>query len=302
MAGFGIWLKELRAEFLTASIVPVLLGGALARYDTGSLDQLTFALTLAGAAFLHIGANVANDYFDHVSGNDPLNTRFVRPFTGGSRLIQEGLITPGAVLVTSIIFIIAAVIVGIVLTLMKGPVIIVLGLAGIISGFFYTAPPIRFAYRGIGELIVGINFGLLIVIGTYFVQTGTVTAAAVVASLPLTLLVAAIIIINEFQDSNADARVGKRTLVVRLGTRKSSVLFAAVVLGAFACLIAGVFVRLLPPHTLIALVSILFAFKAITTARRHHNATTALIPANAMTIITHLLTGLLMTAGYMWAG
>ena len=128
------------------------------------------------------------------------------------------------------------------------------------------------------------------------------TSAAIVASLPVTLLVAAIIIINEFQDSNADARVGKRTLVVRLGTRKGSVLFAAVVLAAYACLIAGVLVRLLPVHTLIALISLPFALKAIAAARRHHDATTALAPANAMTILSHLLTGLLMFAGYLWAG
>lgn len=302
MTGIGIWIKELRAEFLTASVVPVLLGAAIARYDTGSIESLTFILTLAGAAFLHIGANVANDYFDHISGNDPLNIRYVRPFTGGSRMIQEGLISPGAVLATSIIFIIAAVVIGISLALMKGPLVIALGLAGIISGFFYTAPPFRFAYRGIGELLVGINFGLLIVIGTYYVQTGAVTPAAIAASLPLTLLVAAIIIINEFQDSEADARVGKRTLVVRLGTRQGSIMFAAVVLAAYACLIAGVLIRLLPAQTLIALISLPFALKAVTTARRHHDATTELAPANAMTILSHLLTGLLMFAGYLWAG
>jgi 1,4-dihydroxy-2-naphthoate octaprenyltransferase len=292
----------LRTEFLTASVTSVLVGGAVAWYESGSIDWGLFLLTLAGAACLHLGTNVANDYFDHRSGNDALNIRYVRPFTGGSRLIQEGLITPKTVLVTSISLCAVGLVIGIILAVARGPFVILLGLIGFVSGFFYAAPPFQFAHRGVGELLVGINFGLLIVIGTYYVQTGGISTAAVIAALPVSLLIAAVIIINEFQDSNADARVGKRTIIVRLGTGRGVVLYAAVTLCAYVPLIAGVASKLLPVETLLALLSLPLVLKAIVTARRHHSATKELAPANALTIMIHLATGLLLCAGYLIAG
>jgi 1,4-dihydroxy-2-naphthoate octaprenyltransferase len=300
--GIAVWLRELRAEFLTASIVPVILAAAVARYETGGIDPLLFVLTLAGVVFLHLGANTANDYFDHLSGNDALNVDYVRPFTGGSRLIQQGLISPGSVIVTSILFFAAALTIGVVLTMIRGPLVLALGLAGVLFGFFYTAPPLSFASRGLGELTVGLSFGVLAVSGTYFVQTGTVTAGCIVASLAPTFLIIAVIVINEFQDSSADARVGRRTLVVRAGTRKAVALYGAVILLSYVSIIIGTAADLLPPLTLIALATAPLALKAIATARAHHASPAALAPANALTIIIHLSCGLLMAIGIFAAG
>jgi len=117
LKGLKTWLKELRAEFLPASILPVLVAGSLAYYEEGTFDAYLFSLTLLGVAFMHLGTNVANDYYDHISGNDILNKDYVRPFTGGSRLIQEGMISPRAVLATAVSFFAAATIVGIFLFL-----------------------------------------------------------------------------------------------------------------------------------------------------------------------------------------
>ena len=103
MPGSRVVVRELRAEFLTASVIPVLLAGAVVHFETALFDWPLFLLTLFGAAFLHIGTNVINDYFDHLSGNDPVNIRYIRPFTGGSRLIQDKLLTPKAVLTTSLL-------------------------------------------------------------------------------------------------------------------------------------------------------------------------------------------------------
>ncbi len=302
MPGITVWLKELRAEFLTASIIPVILATSVVRYEAGAVDPLLFALTLVGVVFLHIGANTANDYFDHLSGNDIINVNYVRPFTGGSRLIQKGLISPRSVIATAIFFFAAALIIGIVLTVIRGPVVIVLGLAGILFGFFYTAPPLNFASRGLGELIVGLSFGLLIVVGTYYVQTGTVSTGCIVASLPPTFLVIAIILINEFQDSNADARVGRRTLVVRTGTRKAVALYGTITLLSYVAIVVGVVTDLLPPLTLIALATAPLAIKAISTARSFHASPKELAPANGITILVHLSCGLLMAIGYFIAG
>jgi len=291
------WLKELRAEFLPASILPVLVAGSLAYYEEGTFDAYLFSLTLLGVAFMHLGTNVANDYYDHISGNDILNKDYVRPFTGGSRLIQEGMISPRAVLATAVSFFAAATIVGIFLFLARGPAILVLGIAGIISGFFYTAPPFRFGYRGFGAFLIGLNFGVLITCGAYYVQTGTITPSAFIASLPLAFLISAVVIINEFQDANADARVGKRTIVVRMGKRKAVKLLAVVSLAAFVPVIAGVSTGLLPPFILISLAAVFPILKAINTAKLNYNRSIELAPANASIIMSHTLMGILMVIG-----
>lgn len=295
-------VRELRAEFLTASVIPVLLAGAVAHFETGVFDWPLFLLTIFGAAFLHIGTNVANDYFDHLSGNDPVNIRYIRPFTGGSRLIQQKLLSPRAVLTIAILFYAAAIVIGVVLTIIKGPIIMLFGLAGLVSGYFYTAPPIRFAHHGLGEIVVGLNFGFLIGIGTYFVQTGTVSVAAIVSSLPLTLLVMAIIIINEFQDSEADARVGKRTLVVRLGLRRSVPLLAVVSLTAFFPIVIGVRMGIFPSFALLGLVPLPISMVSILRAQNYYDSPKKLAPANAAAILSHALAGILLAGGFILGG
>ncbi len=295
-------VRELRAEFLTASVIPVLLAGAVVHFETGVFDWPLFLLTLFGAAFLHIGTNVANDYFDHLSGNDPVNIRYIRPFTGGSRLIQQKLLTPKTVLNIAIAFYAAAIVIGVILTIIKGPIIILFGLAGLVSGYFYTAPPIRFAHRGLGEIVVGLNFGFLIGIGTYFVQTEMVSMASIVSSLPLTLLVMAIIIINEFQDSEADARAGKRTLVVRLGLRRSVPLFAVVSLAAFFPIVIGVRMGVFPSFALLGLVPLPISVAATLRAQSYYDSPKKLAPANAGAIVSHALTGILLAGGFILGG
>lgn len=291
-------IKELRAEFLPGSVMPVLLGTAIAFARTGAFDPFLFALTLAGVAFIHLGTNVANDYFDHLSGNDELNTQFVRPFTGGSRLIQDGLLSPRAVLALSISLLTAAVAVGVALAFMRGPYILLLGAIGIASGLFYVAPPVNLAGRGFGELFIGLNFGVLTVAGSHFVQAQTVTTESIVASLPLAILIAAVVFINEFQDMDADARAGKRTLVVRMGLQKSSVAFGFMVLSAYLPVIIGTAVGLMPRTSLLALVTLPLALKAIDVARRNFASPKALTPANALTILCHALTGALLALAY----
>ena len=295
-------VRELRAEFLTASVIPVLLAGAVAHFETGVFDWPLFLLTLFGAAFLHIGTNVANDYFDHLSGNDPVNIRYIRPFTGGSRLIQQKLLTPKTVLNIAIAFYVAAIVIGVILTILVGPMIILFGLVGLVSGYFYTAPPIRFAHRGLGEIVVGLNFGFLIGIGTYFVQAGTISMASIISSLPLTLLVMAIIIINEFQDSEADACVGKRTLVVRLGLRRSVSLFAIISLAAYFPIVVGVRMGLFPSFALLGLVPLPITVVATLRAQNHYDSPKKLAPANAAAILSHALTGILLAGGFILGG
>ncbi|MCU0639050.1 MAG: 1,4-dihydroxy-2-naphthoate octaprenyltransferase [Candidatus Krumholzibacteria bacterium] len=291
-------LKEFRAEFLTASVLPALLGLSVAVYETGRWEPLLFLLTLAGAVFLHIGTNVANDFFDHLSGADEANREFARPFTGGSRLIQEKRISPRGVLTIAVLFYLAAAAAGVLLIMARGTTILLFGLFGLFLGIFYTAPPVRLASRGAGEAAVGLGYGL-ITAGAYYVQTGTFSAASIAASVPLAFLVAAIVTINEFQDAPGDAAAGKNTLVVRLGRRRAVRFYSLLMIGGFVSIAAGAAFGLMPLLTFAALLPALLAARAISVARRFHDDPVALVPANVLTIACHLATGALLIAAFL---
>jgi len=294
-----IWLSEVRAPFFTATIVPILLGAMIAWARTGTLHFGYFLLTMLGGLLLHTGTNVANDYFDHRSGTDDVNVEFVRPFTGGSRMIQNGLLTPREVISGALAAFALACVVGLYLAYVRGPLIFVLGLLGIFSGFFYTAPPFNLVSRGIGEFFIGLNFGVLMTLGSYFVQTGQLAWEPVVASIPVGLLIVGVLYINEFQDAPADGAVGKDHLVVRLGRKRAALGYLLLMVTTYAVIVLAALLRITSPFTLIALATLPVAVRAIGVARAHYDEYLKLVPANAATVFLHLLTGLLLSAGYL---
>lgn len=294
------WIVELRAPFLTATIAPISVGAAMAWLATGVFHWGFFALAMLGGLFLHMGANVVNDYFDHVGGSDEINREFVRPFSGGSRMIQQGLLSPLEVLTGGLLFFLMASLVGAFLIYTHGPVIAALGLVGIVSGFFYVGRPFAWVSRGLGELLVGLNFGPLMGLGAYFVQTGRLDWAPIVATLPVGFLIAAVLYINEFPDDAADRAVGKHHLVVRLGRQRAAVGYALLMAAVYVSLLAAVASGHLPPATLLGLVTLPLAASAVRTALRHHSNVPDMIPANALTVATHLLTGLFIAAAIVW--
>lgn len=300
MAGkLKLYLAEIRAPFLTASLLPVALGAAVAYSHTDTLNYLHLCVTLAGIAALHAGANVANDFFDHKSGCDEANTEFVRPFTGGSRLIQKGLLTPRQVLIESIVLFAIGAGCGIYLTVMVGAWALILGTIGAACGFFYTAPPLRLSARGIGELVVGINFGTLIVLGSYYVQTGRLAWAPVIASVPLAILIAAVLYINQFQDARADEAAGKRHLVVRLGKQRAAQVFVAMMAAPYIAVAFAVRMDAIPKLSLLTMLTLPLALRAALVARRFHSDSQRLIPANVLTIGTHMTVAVSLGAGYV---
>jgi 1,4-dihydroxy-2-naphthoate octaprenyltransferase len=293
------WLVEVRAPFFTATIVPILLGATIAWARTGTFHWGLFLLTILGGLLLHTGTNVANDYFDHRSGTDDMNVEFVRPFTGGSRMIQSGLLTPREVISGALAAFALACLVGLYLAYVRGPLIIALGLFGIFSGFFYTAPPFNLVSKGIGEFFIGLNFGVLMTLGSFFVQTGYLSWEPVVAAIPVGLLIAGVLYINEFQDAPADGAVGKDHLVVRLGRKKAALGYLALLVTTYTVIVLAVLLRITSPFTLVALVTIPVAIRAVGVARAHYDEYLKLVPANAATVFIHLLTGLLLSAGYL---
>jgi 1,4-dihydroxy-2-naphthoate octaprenyltransferase len=165
-----IWLKAIRTPFFTTIIIPVALGAIIAWYDTDYFIWTRFWLTMLGALFIHCGTNLANDYFDCLSGCDQVNPTPV-PFSGGSRVIQEKLIAPKKILYVSLGSFILGGVIGLYLSyLSKGNIILILGMIGVFLGIFYSARPLHIGYGSFGELAVGVGFDPLIIVGAYYVQ------------------------------------------------------------------------------------------------------------------------------------
>jgi len=293
------WIAELRAPFLTATIVSILLGTAIAWTRHKQFYPEYFSLALLAGILLHLGTNVANDYFDHKSGNDDVNKDFVRPFSGGSRVIQLGLLTPTEVLSGALVFYACGALIGLYLTLTRGFLVLFLGLIGLFSGFFYTAPPLSWASRGIGEALVGLNFGALMTLGAYYVQTQTLTIEPVLASIPVSLLITAVLYINEFPDYNADKTVGKRTLVVRLGRDRAVYGYVALMMAVYVAIFLSVLLGITPDFALIGFATLPFAITGVRCSLMHRSNPPSLVPANAATILCHFLTGLLLSSAYL---
>lgn len=293
-----LYLAEVRAPFFTASIVPIVLGSVIAYHATQSFHWPYFWLTLIGGIFLHAGANVINDYFDHLSRNDELNKEFARPFTGGSRLIQQGLLSPKEVLIEALVCLFIGSLIGLYFSYQLGWVILAIGIFGVFSAVFYVFPQVNLVGKGIGEILIGINFGILMTFGAFYVQSGTFSWAPIIASLPVALLITAVLYINEFQDARADHVVGKNHLVVRLGKKQAVKGYILIMLLTYLIVVLGVVSDTLPPVSLIALLTLPLAFKSIKIAQLNYDDSIKLVPANASTIMNHLFTGLLLIISF----
>lgn len=292
-------VQILRAPFFTAVIIPTLVGASLA-WQENTFHGGYLLLTLLGIVCINAGLNMSNDYFDHRSGNDE-NNPYLTPFSGGSRVIQDGILAPRLVLAGSIAFYFGGVAIGLYLAWARGWTLLWIGLLGVFFALFHNAPPFKLYHLapGVGELAAGIGCGPLVVLGSYYVQTQRLGLEALWASVPMGLLVAAILYINEFPDEIADRRVGKKTLVVALGRERAVWGYAALLLAVYLSMGIGVAVRVLPYTMLLALLPLPLAYRAVRGAFRNYGDIQALIPTNALTIGLHVVTGLLMCVGYI---
>jgi len=291
-------IKVTRAPFFASLIASVIVGTAVA-WREGILHWGYFLLTLVGIVCINAGLNMSNDYFDHLSGNDEIN-RELTPFSGGSRTIQQGILSPRQVLTWSLFFFSLGILIGLYLAVARGLPVLWFGVAGVFLAFFHGAPPFRLSYRGhgLGELATGIAGGPLIVLGSYYVQTQRVTYQALWASIPVGLLCAALIWINEFPDYEADRAAGKNTLVVVLGRQRAVWGYIAVVVSVYVVVVVGVALRFLPYAASLALLALPLAYKGIRGALRFHSNTLKLIPAQAATIQLCLANAVLVCLGY----
>ena len=209
---FRLWLEAARPRTLSAAAAPVLVGSALAFHD-GEFRPAAAALCLAFALLIQIGTNFANAYYDFVNGADTAAR------VGPRRAVAAGLVAPAVMRRAAFGMFAAAFAVGLCLLAHGGPWLLVVGVASIVCGLAYTGGPFPLGYLGLGDLLVFVFFGLVAVTVTYFVQTARVTAESVLAAIPVGLLAANILLVNNYRDAETDAAAGKGTLVVRFGRR-----------------------------------------------------------------------------------
>jgi 1,4-dihydroxy-2-naphthoate octaprenyltransferase len=289
-----------RPKFLTASAAPVLVGSALGYAAAGTFSPVLFILALLAIMALHAGANMANDYFDHLSGNDWANQN-PTPFSGGSRFIQQGILSPKSVLLTSLLALIGASVLGLFIVLLTESLfILALGVIGLLGGFFYTAPPVRLGYRAVGEVVIAFLFGLLPVYGSYYLQTHMLDGLPLLPACIVGILVFLVILVNEFADVKADAAVNKKTLIVCCGITSGIWIYRIVLGTSYIVAVAAMFTHKLTFFAgLFYLLTLPLAVLAAKSANAKDLTTPGRYRASQLTILLHALGCLALTAGFV---
>jgi 1,4-dihydroxy-2-naphthoate octaprenyltransferase len=282
-----------RPAFLSVTFVGCLLGLATAAHSGIAIGPALATVTLFFALVAHAGANVINDYYDAISGCDAANTERQFPFTGGSRFIQNGVLSQRATGLFGYALLAAVIPAGLWLTAVSDRGLMLIGLAGLAVGWAYSAPPLKLQSRGMGEFAITAGW-LLVVVGSDFVQRHGFSFTPVAAGLGFALLVANVLYINQFPDVKADAQAGKRTIVVRLGTGPARWGYALIAVLAYGWPLLMVLAGRLPA---LALLSLLPAAASIAAARLlWPNAARPgeLVPGLKLTILSASAHGLLL--------
>ncbi len=246
---------------------------------------------------LHLAANLINDYFD-AQGSDRINLH-PTPFSGGSRVIQENLLNPRRILTMALFFFILALLTGLILIWIGHPLVAFVGLLGLMAGLFYSTNPLKFMARGLGEITIFMAFGPLITWGTNYVLTDQLTWQAFFLGFPLGFLITAVIWINQFPDFQADREAQKYNLVVHLGLLPSRWIYLFLMTLPFLFLFFLMGSQGISFQVLLSFLALPLAIKAIRIFWGNYAAFEQIIPAQALTIQTHMALGILMLAGIL---
>lgn len=229
--------NAMRPKFFPASVLPVLAGSAWGFMIAGQFDFFIFILALLATVCVHAGANVLNDVGDDSGGTDRQNEDRIYPYTGGSRFIQAGIMSPSGMARLGTSLLAVAALAGLLLLTSKGVMVLWFGIAGVLLAVLYSLGPVRLASVGLGELSVGIAFGVLPVTGAAWLQSGSLGLDVLLFSIPISVWVTAILLINEVPDIAADGATGKRTLPVRFSLGGTSVIYLLLHLTGVAALV-----------------------------------------------------------------
>jgi 1,4-dihydroxy-2-naphthoate octaprenyltransferase len=253
-------VMTMKPQSFLMSVISVSVGTALAAAH-GAVDWLAYVLTVFGVVFLHAGTNVLNDYFDFKNKVDTSNVP--GSFSNESRVLIQKMLTTKQVLTLGLVLFALSLPIGIYLTYAKGLPVLIIGVLGFLAGFFYTANPISFKYLALGEPMVFLMWGPLMVSGAYFVQQGEVTAQAIWVSVPFGILVALILLANNIRDIQYDSKVGIKTLAILLGQKGAVGLYQGLVWSAYLGIFLLCLTQQLSWWGLLVLVSVPVALKLV---------------------------------------
>ncbi|MGE5529851.1 MAG: prenyltransferase [Patescibacteria group bacterium] len=285
-------IRAARLPFISASSLPAIIGSLSAFYEKKAFDPILFLLTIIGVGFVHIAANLFNEFYDYLSGADAHNKQGIFPFTGGSRVLVEGKIPAIVVFWGALAAVIISGIIGIYLTFQSGVWVMILYLVGLLTGVLYVHPHLSLVNLGLGELIIGLDYGLLSALGAYYVQAETFSISCAMVSLPIALAVTSILLINEFPDYAGDKIVTKLTLVVRIGKKKASILLTCLLALLLVIIILNVLFAFTSIWSLTGLFVLPLFINAALHVLRYHDDSSRILPAILSIITGHLFIGI----------
>ena len=287
------WILEPRPQYLVLPAVLILVGTASAAYYTAEFNLGYALLALLGLVLCHMSVNILNDYFDFLSGVDLKTIK--TPFNGGSGMLPAGRLKPRQVLWYGLICLILAIPIGIFFTVAQGWQLLPLLLLGAFSILLYTSVILK---KQFPEWSPGVGLGILPVLGAYFVQTGSYSFSAFVASVPSGFLVLNLLLLNEFPDAEADAIASKKTLPITMGKRKAAIVYTAFTAATYLWIIGAVIAQQMPVFNLIALLTLPLAYKAVR-GSFGYNQMSKILPAMANNVLVVILTQALLGIGYI---
>ena len=291
LSSLQIWLIAARPRTLPAAVAPVLVGTSLA-WTVGPLDWIAFVAASLGALFIQVGTNLSNDYSDARRGAD------TEERLGPVRVTAGGLVPPKQVLFATYASFGMAVLCGIYLIIIAGPVLLLIGAASILAGVLYTGGPRPYGYEGFGELFVFTFFGIVAVTGSYYVQRQALEWEAFVLAIPVGLLASAILVVNNVRDLETDRRANKQTLAVRIGRANTRRLFAVMVALAYPTSLLPTMLGSFNAWPLLVLLTIPIAVALVRTVASHTDGPT-LNASLAKAGILELSFCVLLTAGLL---
>ena len=298
MSKAKLYFLETRPQFLLLSVALVLHGAALAAWRVpGSFNLLNMLLAMVGLALIHGSVDALNDWHDYSQSGIDRATRQT-PFSGGSGLVPTGKLTAVDALIVGVSTLTIGCAIGLYLAWVAGWPLFFIGAVGALSAVLYTPLLTRI---GLGEIFAGFGLGTLPVIGTYYLLTGTIDAAAWISSIPAFLLTYNLLLLNEFPDAEAYAAGGRHHMVVLLGKARARWLYTACEAGAFVAIVVSVGLGVLTPWAMVALMAGIFAAKAIAGALKDYDSFEALIPAQGANVVAVLATNALLAVGYLIA-
>jgi 1,4-dihydroxy-2-naphthoate octaprenyltransferase len=298
----AIWWKAFRFHYTSASFMPGILGGMIAWTTEGQFHAEYFLLVMLGLILNHVALNMTDDYYDFRHLIDVFATEEKNPYAGGSGTLSTGLIQARKMRQVFVTFYAIAIGLGIFLGMTRGPIILLFLVFGFFCAFFYTAPPIQFGYRGLGEIAQLLCFGPGIGLGAYYVQAQRISWEAFWGTLPFGMMLFSMITINEIPDYVEDRKGGKLNLVARFGRETGVSLFILSLSSAYGAILAGVILGKIPVLGLISFLTLPIAYKTISILRTYYREPVKMASANLGMICTHNFTAILLILAYFITG